>query len=311
MSFPVEQMEETHSLFEIKKELSRILEAHLPPKQEEILPLLERPKRPEHGHLAFPVFSFSKKYQINPRILAEKWAEQVNPKDLQIVKKIEAISGFINFTFHGEFLKHQLENLITKKDLAFFPQASKSHWVMDFASPNVAKYINIGHLRAAVLGQALVNLARRFGCRITAINHLGDWGTQFGKLIWAYQNWGKEYDPTALDSLVALYTRFHEEAAKDPKKDREAAALFKKLETGDPKLTKLWKSFVQISLKDYDRYWKMLNIKHDLILGESFYRNLTEDIQKRPGRQKSVERKRRSPSGVPGRQSSSLSHPEK
>ena len=111
----------------------------------------------------------------------------------------------------------------------------------------------MGHLRAAVLGQTLVNLARRFGCRITALNHLGDWGTQFGKLIWAWQHWGKEYDSTSLDSLVTLYIRFHKEAEKDPEKNREAASLFKKLEMGDQKLMKLWKSFVQISLKDYDR----------------------------------------------------------
>lgn len=281
MSLPFEKTEEIHSLLEIKKKLAYTLESSLPLKQEEILPLMERPKRPEHGHLALPVFSFSKKHQTSPQILAKKWSAQIKPENLQIVEKAEALSGFINFTFHGEFLKDRLKNLLKKKELADFPEASQSHWVMDFASPNVAKHINIGHLRAAVLGQALVNLARRFGCRITALNHLGDWGTQFGKLIWAYQHWGKEYDPIALDSLVSLYTRFHEEAKKDPKKNREAAALFKKLETGDENLTKLWKNFVQISLKDYDRYWEMLNIKHDLVLGESFYRNLTEDIQKR------------------------------
>ena len=281
MSLPFEKIEETHSLFEIKKELAHKLESPLPLKQTEILPLLERPKRSEHGHLALPVFSHSKKYQTSPKILAEKWAEEIKLKDLKIVEKTQPLSGFINFTFHGDFLKDRLESLMKKKELALFTGSSHSHWVMDFASPNVAKHINIGHLRAAVLGQALVNLARRFGCRITALNHLGDWGTQFGKLIWAYQQWGKEYDPGALDSLVTLYTRFHEEAEKDPEKNREAAALFKKLETGDPKLTKLWKNFVQISLKDYDRYWEMLNIKHDLVLGESFYRDLTEDVQKR------------------------------
>ena len=281
MPLPSKEIEENHSLLEIKKELSIWLETILPLRQEETLPLLERPKRSEHGHLALPVFSYSKQYQTSPQKLAEKWVTQLNQKDPRIVEKTEAVSGFINFTFHGDFLKSRLENLLQKTELAHFTTNRKSHWVMDFASPNVAKHINMGHLRAAVLGQALVNLARRFGCRITALNHLGDWGTQFGKLIWAYQHWGREYDTTSLDSLVTLYIRFHEEAEKDPEKNREAASLFKKLEMGDKKLTALWKTFVQISLKDYDRYWKMLNIKHDLVLGESFYRNLTEDMQKR------------------------------
>ena len=283
MSVSLEKMEETHSFFEIKKRLAQELEVSLPLKQSEILPLLERPKRPEHGHLALPVFSFGKKYQTSPQALAEKWAAQIKPKDLNIVEKTKALSGFINFTFHGNFLKERLENLLKKKALAYFTKVSQEedHWVMDFASPNVAKHINMGHLRAAVLGQALVNLARRFGRRITALNHLGDWGTQFGKLIWAWQQWGKEYDSNSLDSLVTLYIRFHKEAEKDPEKNREAAALFKKLEMGDQNLTKLWKNFVQISLKDYDRYWEMLNIKHDLILGESFYKDLTADVQKR------------------------------
>ena len=274
-------MNQDNSFFEIRDRLADELSSSLPLKRKEISPLLEQPKRPEHGHLAFPVFSHSKERGVSPQALAAKWADRIKQNRSTVVEKTEAISGFINFTFHGGFLKSRLESLLQKKEPARFSGNSKSHWVMDFASPNVAKHINMGHLRAGVLGQALVNLTRRFGFRVTAVNHLGDWGTQFGKLLWAYKNRGGERDKISLDSLVALYTRFHKEAEEDPEKNRSAADLFKKLEAGDRDLRALWKSFVRVSLENYDRYWKKLNVKHDLILGESFYGGLTGDLQKR------------------------------
>ena len=154
---------------------------------------------------------------------------------------------------------------------------------MDFASPNVAKYMNIGHLRASVLGQALVNLARCFGFKVTALNHLGDWGSQFGKLLWAYKKWGKEYDfeNQAFPSLVELYVRFYKTAESDEKNLQEARDLFKKLEKGDSELKKLWEHFVQLSLKNYEKYWTAFHIKHDLIKGESFYTDFLDDLKSR------------------------------
>ena len=281
MSFP---FEEKTPLSEIKKELSLFLKTCLPLNQEEIQEGLERPRRKDHGHLSLPVFPHSKKRRMAPQILAKEWADGITKKSFPSLGEVKALGGFVNFKFHGGFLKSRLEQLLAKKSLARFSSGSaqKSHWVMDFASPNVAKHINMGHLRAAVIGQALVNLARRFDCRVTALNHLGDWGTQFGKLLWAYDRWGKEYDLKAapVDSLMSLYTRFHKAAEEDPEKNREAAGLFKKLEAGDKRLRGIWKDFVQMSLKDYDRYWNALNIKHDLILGESFYRNLIDDLEK-------------------------------
>ena len=167
--------------------------------------------------------------------------------------------------------------------MASFDNPNPEHWIIDFASPNVAKYMNIGHLRATVIGQALANLSRQFGYKVTTLNHLGDWGSQFGKLLWAYQKWNKEYDfeHKPFETLVKLYVRFHKEAEQDPEKLKQATNLFQKLEAGDSSLEKLWKTFVDLSLKNYDQYWKYLNVKHDLVLGESFYRKFTEDLKSR------------------------------
>ena len=143
--------------------------------------------------------------------------------------------------------------------------------------------MNIGHLRAAAIGQALVNLARQCGYTVISLNHLGDWGSQFGKLLWAYQKWSGGYDfkQNPFETLVNLYVRFHKEAESDPEKVKEATLLFQKLEAGDPSLKKLWKQFVQLSLKNYEFYWNTLNIKHDLVLGESFYRDFLKDLKSR------------------------------
>lgn len=268
----------------IKKELAAFLEAELPLTEEEILSLLEQPRHLEHGHLAIPLFSYAKKNKNSPQEQARNFSEQINKSLPPFLKQCNALSAFINFQFQDDYLQKKLENFNSKKQLAYLPQQeSKEHWLVDFASPNVAKYMNIGHLRAAVVGQALVNLARSFGFKVTALNHLGDWGSQFGKLLWAYKKWGKEYDfkNQAFSSLVELYVRFHKTAESDEKNLQEARDLFQKLEEGDPELKKLWSHFVDLSLKKYEEYWRILDVKHDLVQGESFYTKFIGDLKNR------------------------------
>lgn len=251
--------------------------------QSEIYSLLEKPKKEDHGHIAMPLFKLSKEHKKNPATLAQEVVNQINSKKFSQIRKAEAFSGFVNFTLDINFLRSHLNQLIKQEKLACFPLEKPPHWVIDFASPNVAKYMNVGHLRATVIGQALVNLAASCGCRVTSINHLGDWGTQFGKLLWAYQKWSKEYDfnEDPLKALVALYVRFHDEIKSHPQRDKEAALLFQKLESGDEELKILWKRFIEISLSEYNRQWKLLNVKHNKVLGESFYIPLFEDLKNR------------------------------
>jgi len=248
----------------------------------------EQPRQSEHGHLACPLFHLAKQYKKSPQRLAEELSQKIQSSPPSFLKSCKPLNGFINFQFQDDYIQKHLNLMEKKKNLISFQPEKTEHWVLDFASPNVAKYMNIGHLRAAVLGQALVNLARAFGFKVTAINHLGDWGSQFGKLLWAYKEWGQEYDfkNKAFESLIKLYVRFYEEAESDPQKKEASRRLFKKLEEGDEKLKKLWHSFVNLSIKNYSYYWNLFNVRHDLVLGESFYAPFVQDLKNRLNKKK-------------------------
>ena len=267
---------------QIKRELASALAPELKLNSSEVEKFLEKPREKDHGHLSLPVFYWAKGFKKSPRELSLEWITQLEQNPPNFIDAMEAVSGFINFRFQPAFLRNRLEKLFKNNgEPASFPFGNSQHWVMDFASPNVAKHINMGHLRASLIGQVLVNLACYFGFRVTAINHLGDWGTQFGKLLWAYKKWSGDYDfkKEPLDSLVNLYVRFHKE--ETPESLKEAAELFQKLEKGDKELLSLWQKFVQLSLKNYELYWKKLNVKHNLVLGESFYRDFFKDLKDR------------------------------
>ena len=272
-------------LASLKQELAKELKPFLPQGGADPADFFEQPRRPQHGHLSLPVFVWSKALKSSPKDLAKSLSEQISKAPPPFVLSCQNEGPFVNFVFQDSWIQARLESLSKKKALAFEPSSFAEHWVMDFASPNVAKHIHIGLLRAAVQGQALVNLSRCFGVRVTAVNHLGDWGSQFGKLLWAYKKWGAGFldkgKEAQFSHLVKLYVRFHEEAEGDESHLAEARALFQKLEQGDPHLTKLWRRFVQMSLENYDHFWKLFNIKHDLIRGESFYAKHIEDLKSR------------------------------
>ena len=272
-------LKEQGRLVLIKQELVSCLKAFL--SEEDIV--LEQARNSAHGHLSFPVFALAKKQKTSPQKLAQNLSGKINSSLPFFLKSCQPLSGFINFYFQPSYIQKHLEELGRKKTFARFDNPQAEHWIMDFASPNVAKFMNIGHLRATALGQALVNLARAFGFKVTAVNHLGDWGSQFGKLLWAYNKWGPEYDfkNQAFESLVQLYVRFYQEAEPEEKNLESARQLFQSLEQGDKKLKKLWEWFVSLSLKNYESYWKLLNVKHDLVLGESFYIKFMEDLKSR------------------------------
>ena len=272
--------------YRIKKELSLELAPLLNLKAQDIEKLLEKPKEETLGHLALPVFSYCRDFKKSPVSLSSEWLAKIKKEKLEFIEEIEAISGFINFRFCSFFLQKKLIQLFANSDqtkMSSFPFGKNQKWVVDFASPNVAKNMNVGHLRAGLIGQVIVNLARHFGFQVTAINHLGDWGTQFGKLLWAYKKWHKDSDfknqNLSVDTLANLYVRFHKEETSESL--REAAELFYRMEKGDKELLFLWKKIVHLSLKEYEFYWKKINIKHDLILGESFYRDLLPDLKTR------------------------------
>ena len=253
-------------------------------KEPEVLKsMLESPKQAGHGHLALPVFAWAKEARKAPPVLAQELSAKLNADKPKGLVSVAPVSGFVNFTFETRFIQDLLAKEIFEHPgkVGFSNVGAGKKLIIDFSSPNVAKPMHIGHLRASVIGQAIVNLARSQGYDVVGLNHLGDWGVQFGKLAWAYMNWGKEY-PFAekpFESLFNLYVRFHEEVEKHPELEAEGSKVFKRLEDGDPQIRELWQKFVDISLADYQRIWNQLGVKHQLVRGESFYNDRMKPVE--------------------------------
>jgi arginyl-tRNA synthetase len=264
---------------------------------EQIEAAIERPKKLEHGHLAWPLFPLAKILRRPPPALAAQFAALIqdliaagDPKCQKLgLAQAVAVGGFLNLTICDEAFQDRLIRAV-RASLRNDPLASTlgnsdvgkgRRLVIDYSSPNVAKPMHVGHLRATVIGQAIRNLAQSQGYEVIGLNHLGDWGVQFGKLAWAYRQWGHEYDfeGKAFPSLFAIYVRFHEEAEKRPELEALGSAEFKKLEDGDPELQAIWKRFVQISLEEYQKVWDLLGVQHDLVRGESFYNDRLQAVE--------------------------------
>ena len=205
---------------------------------------------------------------------------EVKPAEIEA---IEPQSGFINFIFSDAYLENLLATEVFRSPgkVGFGTRGEGKKLLIDFSSPNVAKPMHVGHLRASVIGQAIVNLARAQGYEVIGLNHLGDWGVQFGKLAWAYLKWGHEYpfEAEPFRSLFDLYVRFHREAETNPELSVEGSKMFKRLEDGDAEIEALWRRFVDISLADYARLWAMLGVRHDMVRGESFYNDRLKAVE--------------------------------
>lgn len=252
--------------------------------------VLEQPKNLEHGHLAFPVFSLAKLMRQGPPPIAAKIATHLQKlvdgnqvaQELGLEKAL-AVGGYVNLTFSGLALQNRLFAAIrdSKGKLGYSLDGKGKKIVIDYSSPNVAKPMHVGTLRATVIGQAIRNIAETQGYEVIGLNHLGDWGVQFGKLAWAYQKWGDQYDfkNAPFQSLFDLYVKFHDEAAKNPALDAEGSLVFKRLEQGDKEIEKIWKMFVDITLVEDQKLWDLLGVKHDLVRGESFYNDRLKPVE--------------------------------
>jgi len=245
--------------------------------------VLETPPSPELGDLAFPCFQLSKQWQKKPAEIAQELEKKL-PKP-NFISAIKANGPYLNFSINYKSLAPKILNKIYKEK-NFYGQSKigqKKKIVIDYSAPNIAKPFSVGHLRSTVIGQALYNIFNFLGYKSIGINHLGDWGTQFGKLIYAYKEWGdeKKLEKNPIKYLLSLYVKFHEEAKKNEELNEKAREEFKKLENKDPKVTKLWKKFSKLSLKEFDKIYKILNINIDHNTGEAFYNNkLEKTIQK-------------------------------
>ncbi|MDG0794745.1 arginine--tRNA ligase [Cohnella ginsengisoli] len=253
------------------EQAAALLQPHVPLEKEALLRRLETPPEPHLGDVAFPCFVLAKQLRRAPSAIAAELADAV-AADAHGVRA-EAASGYVNLFFDpavwlGRIVDAALEPRFGRSD-----ESRGRHVVIDMSSPNIAKPLGVGHLRSTMIGNALANLYRETGHAVTTVNHLGDWGTQFGKLIVAYGRWGGksalEADP--IGESLHLYVRFHEEAAKKPELEDEAREAFLRLEQGDEETTALWRFFVQASMKEFERVYARLGVRFDEVLGESFY----------------------------------------
>ncbi len=237
-----------------------------------IAQMLEYPPNSAMGDLALPCFKLSKSLRRSPVQIAEVLASGLQ---CELLSKVEAVNGYLNMYIGDSFYSEGVIGSVLQKGESYgAPTFGKGKTVvLDYSSPNVAKPFHIGHLGTTVIGHSLKKLHEFSGYDCVGINYLGDWGTQFGKLIVAYRKWGckEEIEKGGVDKLVELYVKFHNEAENDKSLEDEARAEFTKLEQGDEGNLELWRWFVDVSLAEYKQTYKLLDIEFDSYKGESFY----------------------------------------
>lgn len=248
--------------------------------KEEIASALEIPKKSDMGDFAFPCFKLAKVYRKAPNMIAEDLTKKILEKNYDIFSKVENVGGYINFFFAKEEFAKQLVKTIGVEDFGASDEGEGKTICIDYSSPNVAKNFHVGHLRTTIIGNSLYKIYSKLGYHVERINHLGDWGTQFGKLIVAYKRWGSKeaVEKNGIAELMKIYVKFHQEAEKDDSLNDEARAWFVKMEQGDEEALSIWQWFKDISLVEYKRIYKLLCMEFDHYTGESFYRDKTQAV---------------------------------
>jgi len=240
---------------------------------EEIEGMIEVPTDNKLGDYAFPCFRLAKAMRKAPPLIAKGIAENLGGDKL--FAKVEPVNAYVNMFLSREAFLSEVVTAVMEEGSRFGSSdiGAGRKVIVEFSSPNIAKPFHIGHIRSTVIGNAIYKLYDFIGYDTVRINHLGDYGTQFGKMIVAYRLWGNKEDVenTPIKSLLSYYVKFHEEAEKDPSLEDQARATFTRLEKGDPEETALWQWFRDESLKEFNRVYNMLGIEFDSYAGESFY----------------------------------------
>ncbi|MFJ7309592.1 MULTISPECIES: arginine--tRNA ligase [Peribacillus] len=244
----------------------------------EIEKLMEKPKLMELGDVAFPCFTLAKKFKKSPQVIASEIAQQLNST---LIQEVNVVGGYLNIFVNQQMVtENVLQTILREKDQYGSMQTGQGNVVIDYSSPNIAKPFSMGHLRSTVIGNALANIAEKNGYNAVRINHLGDWGTQFGKLIVAYKLWGDKeaIEASPIQELLKIYVKFHERAETDESLNEQARASFKSLEDGDEEALALWKWFRDASLKEFETIYDLLGIRFDSYAGEAFYNDKMDAV---------------------------------
>ena len=266
----------------MKNKIADLLSQQIPElNKEEILPLLEIPPKADMGDFAFPCFKLAKIYHKAPPMIAQDLVSAIG--DQPFLSEVKAVGGFLNFYVNKEQFAHQIiDKYMSDNNYGGSAEGDGKTVCIDYSSPNVAKNFHVGHLRTTIIGNSLYKIYSKLGYHVERINHLGDWGTQFGKLIVAYKKWGSReaVEEKGIQELMDIYVKFHEEAEKDDSLNDEARAWFARMEQGNEEALEIWEWFKDISLKEFIRVYKILGMSFDHYTGESFYRDKTENVVK-------------------------------
>ena len=266
----------------MKEQIVKILADKIPAlTAAEIAELIEIPPNPEMGDYAFPCFRLAKTLRKAPPMIAAEISESIEAPDF--IQEIRVVGAYLNFYIKKEYFAKTLLSQVRDPGLGSSQEGNGHTICIDYSSPNVAKNFHVGHLRTTIIGNSLYKIYSKLGYHVERINHLGDWGTQFGKLIVAYRKWGSEdaVKEKGIEELMRLYVLFHQEADKDPALDDEARFWFAEMERGNEEALSIWQWFVEISLEEFKRTYKLLGMEFDHYTGESFYRDKTDDVVRR------------------------------
>lgn len=253
----------------IEKAVAEALEVH----PEEIK--LERPRQESFGEFALPCFRFAKKYNISPPELAQQLTESLNINEITTSN----VGPFLNFQINQKALAKKIIESAQQPKYGSAQEGKTT--IVEFSSPNIAKPMHVGHMRTTVIGAALSRIFSHLGHNVKKINHLGDWGSQFGKLVTAWNRWGdeKKISDSPINHLLELYVKYHNEEDGDPTLKDEAKKIFKELESGENNKTReTWKRFTELSLIEFQRIYKIFDIEFDYLRGESWYESDLENL---------------------------------
>lgn len=270
-------------MLNFKQEIAEYIEKVVDIEKNELKKYIEKPKDTTNGDYAFPCFRLAKQLKKAPQIIAEDIKEKIESdiEKSKEIEKVEIVGGYLNFYINKNLITEEVLKEISKSDEYGKSDIGKGkNIVIDYSAPNIAKPFHIGHLRSTVIGGALYNIYKYLGYNTIGINHLGDYGTQFGKLIEGYKLWGHEYEieKNPINELTKIYIRINNLCKEDENVLNRCRDNFKKLEDGDEYCTKIWKKFRELSLKEFKKVYELLGSKFDSWNGEAFYSDKMSEV---------------------------------
>ncbi|WP_317310774.1 arginine--tRNA ligase [Clostridium thermobutyricum] len=262
-----------------KQKIAELIKTKVDLELEDIKKLIEIPPKSDMGDYAFPCFQLAKVMRKAPNMISAELSEKLSKEGFE---EIKALGPYLNFFVDkSSFAKTTIETVLNEGDKYGSSNIGEGKTVcVEYSSPNIAKPFHVGHLFTTAIGNSLYKLFKEEGYNVVGINHLGDWGTQFGKLISAYKRWADldALEKSPIDELLRIYVKFHKEAEKDESLVDEGRMYFKKLEDGDKEATELWQRFRELSLKEFNRVYDLLGVKFDSLAGEAFYNDKMDKV---------------------------------